>query len=329
MSPAWCVTALLCGSSIAAAADSEVLSLEAQIPLGTVRGRIDHIAIDVARQRLFVAELGNDSLGLVDLRVGRTLTTVTGLHEPQGVGYVPSTDTIWVANGGDGTLRLYRGEDGRSDGILPVGTDADNVRVDAQGSRVYVGYGSGGVAIFDAVTRERLATIALGAHPEGLELDEVARHLYVNVPGARHIAVIDLSAGRQSAAWAMSDSPAANFPLAIDREGQRLLVGYRSPAMLIVHDLRNGAALRKLPICGDTDDIAWDAERQLAYAACGEGFIDVIDLGRSRAQRVARIPTVKGARTSLYSQELDRLYIAVRATGQLPAAIWVFRPGCS
>jgi len=148
----------------------------------------------------------------------------------------------------------------------------------------------------------------------------------VNVPDARHIAVIDLSAGRQSAAWAMSDSPAANFPLAIDREGQRLLVGYRSPATLIVYDLRSGAALKNLPICGDTDDIAWVAKRQLAYAACGEGFIDVFDLRRSRAHRVARMPTVKGARTSLYSPELDRLYVAVRATGQLPPAIWVFRP---
>ena len=328
MSAAWFVTALLCGSSMAAAADSDVLTLEARILLGKVRGRIDHIAIDVVRQRLVVAELGNDSLGVVDLRAGHTLTTVTGLHEPQGVGYVPSTDTVWVANGGDGTLRLYRGEDMRPDATLPLGEDADNVRVDAHASRVYVGYGSG-IAIFDAVTRKRLATIALGAHPEGFQLDEIARRLYVNVPGARHIAVIDLSAGRQSAAWAMSDSPAANFPLAIDREGQRLLVGYRSPAMLIIYDLRSGAALKNLPTCGDTDDIAWVAERQLAYAACGEGFIDVIDLGRSRAQRVARIPTVKGARTSLYSLELDRLYIAVRATGQLPAAIWVFRPGRS
>jgi DNA-binding beta-propeller fold protein YncE len=329
MSPAWFVTALLCGSSMGEAAESAALTLEARIPLGSVRGRIDHLAIDVARQRLIVAELGNDSLGLVDLRAGRTLITVTGLREPQGVGYVPSTDTIWVANGGDGTLRLFRGADGRPDGILPVGADADNVRIDADASRVYVGYGSGGIAMFDAVTRARLATISLLGHPEGFELDAAARRLYVNVPDARHIAVIDLGAGRQSAAWARSGSLAANFPLAIDREGQRLLVGYRSPAVLMVYDLRSGAALKDLAICGDTDDIAWVAGRRYAYLACGEGFVDVIDFADGRVQRVARFPTVKGARTSLYSPELDRLYVAVRATGQVPAAIWVLRPGQS
>jgi YVTN family beta-propeller protein len=92
------------------------LQLEAKIPLGAVRGRIDHLAIDLKRQRLFVAELGNDSVGVVDLAAGRVLQTIGGLSEPQGVGYEPTTDTVYVANAGDGSVRVLRGED-----LAPVG----------------------------------------------------------------------------------------------------------------------------------------------------------------------------------------------------------------
>src|SRR5216683_3029991 len=54
---------LLIAMVVAAAACEEQtagasLVLESKIPLGEVSGRIDHLAIDVKRQRLFVAELG-------------------------------------------------------------------------------------------------------------------------------------------------------------------------------------------------------------------------------------------------------------------------------
>src|SRR5215471_10234109 len=94
-----------------AGADQPVLELETTISLGDVRGRIDHLASDPDRQRLFVAELGNDTIAVVDLRQRSTLRRLTGLKEPQGIGYVASTDTVYVANAGDGTVRLFQGED--------------------------------------------------------------------------------------------------------------------------------------------------------------------------------------------------------------------------
>jgi hypothetical protein len=48
-------------SSFAAPTPPDPLVVEATISLGGVRGRIDHLAIGVLRERLFVAELGNDA----------------------------------------------------------------------------------------------------------------------------------------------------------------------------------------------------------------------------------------------------------------------------
>src|SRR5262249_29230999 len=74
------------------------LALAGKIPLGDVRGRIDHLGVDLKRQRLYVAELGNNSLGVVDLAAGKVLRTIGGFREPQGVAYVPFTDSVYAAN---------------------------------------------------------------------------------------------------------------------------------------------------------------------------------------------------------------------------------------
>src|SRR5262249_54180148 len=134
---------------------TQALQLEAKIPLGNVNGRIDHMAVDLARQRLFIAELGNNSIGVVDLNGRRVIRNIEGLKEPQGVAYVPSMDTLYVANGGDGSVRLFAGPDHAPAGQIELQDDADNIRVDSTANQLIVGYGSGGLAVIDINTSKR------------------------------------------------------------------------------------------------------------------------------------------------------------------------------
>src|SRR5262245_44930033 len=96
-------TCLICNAAFAA----DAVRHEATIPLGEFAGRIDHLAVDVARKRLFVAQLGADRVAVLDVAARTVLRTIDGLSEPQGVAYEPSTDTLYVANGGDGSVRMY------------------------------------------------------------------------------------------------------------------------------------------------------------------------------------------------------------------------------
>src|SRR5215211_1409251 len=142
---AWLVAAsccLYCGLANAGPAEKPVpLQVETKIDLGAIKGRIDHLAVDLPRRRLFVAELGNDTIGILDLGAREKRGSITGLHEPQGVAYQASSDTLFVASGGDGTLRFYRGTDHSPVATLKLGVDADNVRIDARTGQVVVGYG--------------------------------------------------------------------------------------------------------------------------------------------------------------------------------------------
>jgi DNA-binding beta-propeller fold protein YncE len=317
-------TSLIWPSATSAQTASPPLVLEAKISLGPVSGRIDHLGIDVKRRRLLVAELGNNSLGVVDLAAGNVLRRISSLREPQGVAYVPSSDSVLVANTGAGSVRVLRGEDLTSIGRIELGDDADNVRVDAARNRVLVGYGKGALAVIDPASLSKTADIRLKAHPEGFQIDETGTQVFVDVPDAREIVVVDLATG--STASLPTQSAGSNFPMAIDADSHQVLVVFRSPPTLMALSSQGGYVAAKVETCGDADDVFVDRKRRRVYVSCGEGAVDVLEPGEAGYRRLARVPTVSGARTSLFVPELDRLFVAVRAGSNEPAAIWVFRP---
>src|ERR1700746_3886182 len=226
---------------------SPPLILEAKIALGQVSGRIDHLGIDVTRQRLLVAELGNNSLGVVDLSPGKVLHRIDGLSEPQGVAYVPFSDNVFVANAGDGSVRGLRGEDLGAIGRLERGDDADNVRVDTARKRVLVGYGKGALAVIDPVSLSKTADIRLKAHPEGFQIDETGTQVFVNLPDAHEISVVDLAVG--STQSLPTQGSGSNFPMAIDGEAHRVLVVFRGPPTLTALSSRDGHVAARIGPC--------------------------------------------------------------------------------
>src|SRR5262249_5628592 len=155
------------------------------------------------RKRLFVAELGNDSVGVVDLANRSVIRTIMGLSEPQGVGYEPSTDTLFVANARDGSVQLFDGSDYKATGKIDLGSDADNVRINASKQAV-VGYGSGGLATLDPSIGKKVQNAALKAHPEGFQVERDSGRIYVNLPDVRAVAVVDGQSGKQLANWPMN-----------------------------------------------------------------------------------------------------------------------------
>jgi hypothetical protein len=310
-----------------AVAESESsLVLEQIIALDNVSGRIDHMAIDLTGKRLFVAELGNGTVDIVDLRAGKTVSRISNLREPQGVAYVADEDLIVVACAGDGSVRFYRGADLKPMKTIALGDDADNIRIDPATGNVVVGYGGGGLAVIDPRTLSRVGDIRLPGHPESFQIEPKTDRAFVNVPDAHQVAVVDLKAGRQAAVWSATGL-GFNFPMALGETGEPLAVVFRSPPTLAVLSSKTGEVIDEIEACSDSDDVFFDNRRDRFYVSCGEGAIDVVAHVAGRLDRIGRVRTSWGARTSIYAPQLDRLYVAARA-GRFgsSAAILVFRP---
>jgi hypothetical protein len=202
---------------------------------------------------------------------------------------------------------LFRGSDFREDGRIELGDDADNIRIDPDARRVLVGYGNGAIATIDAVQRRKIAEFAVPAHPEGFQLDRNTNRIFVNVPKAGAIVVLDGQTGEQTATWPLK-GVGGNFPMAFDEAAQRILVALRAPAKLGVFSTADGQSVGTFDLCGDADDVFVDGRRHRAYVSCGQGFIDVFDTGMP-ITAAWRIPTVPGARTAFFEPASNRLFL--------------------
>lgn len=306
------------------AQESSALRMVQTIPLPNVEGRIDHMAVDVKGQRLFIAALGNNSVEVLDLNAGKHFKSIRGLHEPQGVGFVSEFNKIFIANGKTGACDILDGSSFERIKSVKFPDDADNIRYDANGQRVYVGYGSGGLGIIDAKNGDHIGDIRLDAHPESFQLEKSGPRIFVNLPDSKKIAVVNRETGAVITTWATAGAM-ANFPMALDETHHRLFVGFRKPAKLTVFDTDSGKIFANLDSVGDADDIFYDSSRKRIYIAGGEGFLSIFQqLDPEHYQPVAKIPTAAGARTALFVAEFNRLYLAVPHRGSQRAEVRVY-----
>ena len=176
---------LCCTGIITVAAQSGVpLKLKQTIPLPGVEGRIDHFAFDPAGERLFVCALGNNTAEVLDLHKGQRIHSITGLGTPQGIAYIPELDRIFVANDKGGICKIYDGKSFQPVGELNFKDDADNIRYDEATKKIYVGFGSGGIAVVNAPDGKQVGSIKLSGHPEAFQLEKGGNRIFVNVPNS-------------------------------------------------------------------------------------------------------------------------------------------------
>jgi DNA-binding beta-propeller fold protein YncE len=317
------IAAIACAAVLQPAAQSP-LNLVRAIELPGVEGRIDHLAFDAAGQRLFVAALGNNTVEVLDTKAGTHIKSLPGFREPQGIAIAADAQLVAVANGQGEGLQLLALDGYRPGAVVKLGDDADNVRYDAAAKRLYVGFGGGALAAVNPSEARVLGQVRLAGHPESFQLERSGSRVFVNVPGAKHIAVIDRAAMKVVATWPVTTA-AANYPMALDEANHRLFVGCRRPAKALVYDTTTGKETASIDIVGDTDDLFYDSTRKRLYVSGGDGFIDVVqDQGGNRFSRTAHLATAAGARTSLFVPDQNRLFLAVPHRGNQKAEVRVY-----
>jgi DNA-binding beta-propeller fold protein YncE len=311
-------------AAVAAAAEPPLRQVQA-IPLKGPAGRLDHLALDGKHGRLFVANMANASLDVVDLKAGKLVKQVPGQFGIQGIAYAADLDRVFVGLGQGGFCNVFDGDSYKLLKTIKFADDADNVRYNPATHLAYVAHAEKALAVIDARTFEVKADIPLPGQAESFQLEKGRPRLYLNTPSPAQVNVIDTDRNEVVAHYPLQRA-AANYPLALDEANRRLFVGCRKPPTVLVLDSESGKEVAAVPIPGDTDDLWHDAKRQRLYASCGEGFLAVLrQADADRYELLEKVPTVKGARTCLFDPEAGRLYLLVpRQAGKEGPEVWVF-----
>jgi hypothetical protein len=219
---------------------------------------------------------------------------------------------------------MYDGTSLQQTSTVELKDDADNVRYDKVSRRLWVGYGDGGLAAIDPESGKQVADIKLDAHPESFQLETKGKRIFVNVPNAGHVAVVDRQTKTIIEKIPLKEA-STNFSMALDEADHRLFIGCRNPAKLLVLDTGTGKTVATLDIVGDTDDLFFDATNKRIYVSGGKGRVTVINQTNADIYNVAgQVTTAPGARTSFFVPDAGTLYVAVPHRGGQKAELRVF-----
>jgi len=312
------------------------LSLVQTIPILDVKGRLDHLWVDVASKRLFVAGLEDGSVEVIDLKSAKWLKTISGFQKPQGILFVPRLNRLFVASGDDGMVRVFDGKSYRLLDSLKLDRGANRIALDPRRNLLYVGYGGkdagqdhGEVAAIDAATDKVIATFMVDAHPAELLVGDTGEKLFALIPAKDEVQVVDTANGKTISKWRVSSKSPGDA--ALDVSGHRLLIGTHTPPRMVVMDYQDGKEIASLPTVEGMDGVYFDVRKKRVYVSGGRGLdlgsISVYQqTGAKQYKSIGDIPTKAGAGTSLWSPELNRYYVAAPAHNGELASVLVFQP---
>lgn len=322
-----------------AAASPGPLVLKATIPLPGAKGRMDHMSVDLKGHRVFLSEIGNGGVEVIDTATDKPLHRLTGFGEPQGNYFIPATNRLLVASGDDGAVKIFDGTSYKLVATAKFTIDADDLRFDPRTQQVVVGYSGqkfvGGKAVagpggegdgalgYVASNGDHGVLLPVDAHPEAFEIEKNGTRVFVNVPDHHEIEVGDLAKHQVIARWHVSCTD--NFPMALDEADHRLFIGCRIAPTMQVIDTETGKLVASVDIPSTSDDMFYDAPRKRIYVLGGQGYVDVIARKDSNHYtRIARIHARVGSRTGLFVPELNQLFVAVSQSAKHPPELLVY-----
>ena len=324
------VTALLLATSLAATSQTSPLRLSQNIPLPGVNGKFDHFAFDPTGHRLFAAATGNHSVEVIDLKTAKVEQSIAGLGKPHGLAWDAATGSLYVADGSNAELRVYKGSPLKLAGSIKLSDDADDMVFDDVHHLLYVGHGGGSaavpgnVAVIDTSKFTLLANLGVASHPEALDFDAQGQRIFANIADSAEVAVIDGASNSIVAHW-KSTGAADNIPMAYDSERKRLYVACRTPAVLLALNAATGAEIARVKTGDGADDLFYDAAQHRLYVISGAGEVDVIQVdGGTGLATIGVTHTAAGAKTALFVPAESALYVGVPSAGAKPAEIRVY-----
>jgi DNA-binding beta-propeller fold protein YncE len=311
-------------------------TLSRTIQLSNVVGKFDHLAIDIAGNRLFLAATGNHSVEVIDLKTDKVQQSITGLGKPHGLVWVAATESLYVADGAFAELRVYKGAPLALAGTIKLSDDADDMVYDEAHHLLYVGHGGSDaanpakVAIVDTRRFRLISNLSVASHPEALEIDPASKRVFENIAESNEVAVIDTVSNAITKHWKLTKA-ADNVPLAFDSTHQLLYLACRKPGTVIALDAVTGKEIASQPTAAGADDLFYDPKLQRIYVISGAGEVDTYQFKAGKTLLALPVlHTAVGAKTALFVPAQNLLYVGVPGVGEQPAEIRVYatvRPG--
>src|SRR3984893_1500051 len=326
------VAAFLLSAQVVAAQNAEPLKLAAKYEMpASVKGRFDHLGIDIGGNRLFVVAEEAQQVLVFDLATGKFIREIKVDH-PHAVLYREDLNHIYITDEGKGVLNIY---DGKSYDLLKsvqLKVDTDSIGYDPATHYLYIDNGGDNahetftmLSVVDTTAGTKLADIKVdGDTLEAMALEKSGDRLFLNNPAKNEVEVIDRKTNTLVTSWPVKLSK-DNSTMALDEAAHRLFVGCRT-GQIVVFDTESGKELQALRIGKGVDDLMFDLANKRIYATSGgAGAVDVYkESDADHYQSLGPIPSGPGGKTGILVSPLKRLFVPVPPRGTTAAEVYVY-----
>ena len=327
------MAAFLLSVQLVAAQTAAPLKLAAKYEMpASVKGRFDHLGIDITGNRLFVVAEEAQQVLVFDLATGKFIRAIK-IDHPHAVLYREDLSRIYITDEEKGVLNIYDGKTYDPLQTVPLKVDADSIGYDPATHYLYIDNGGDNahekftmLSVVDTTAATKLADIKIdGDTLEAMALEKSGDRLYLNNPAKNEVEVIDRKANKLATSWPVKMGK-GNATMALDESVHRLFVGCRSGA-IVVFDSQTGKELQALPVGKGVDDLMFDPATKRIYATSGGmGAVDVYkENDPDHYESLGHIPSGPGAKTGLLVPQLARLYVPVPPRGTTPGQVYVYQ----
>ncbi|MGA7796067.1 MAG: YncE family protein [Candidatus Acidiferrales bacterium] len=327
------VAAFLLGAQSVAAETAAPLKLATKYEMpAAVKGRFDHLGIDIGGNRLFVVGEEAAQVLVFDLSTGKYVRAIKVDH-PHAVLYREDLQRIYITDEGKGVLNIYDGKTYDLVKTVALKVDTDSIGYDPATHYLYIDNGGDNahetftmLSVVDTTAATKLADIKVdGDTLEAMSLEKSGDRLFLNNPAKNEVEVIDRKTNKIATVWQVKLGK-GNATMALDESTHRLFVGCRSGA-IVIFDSQSGKELQSVPVGRGVDDLMFDPASKRIYATSGgTGMVDVYkETDPDHYQSLGNIPSGPGAKTGLLVPQLSRLFVAVPPKGTTPAEVYVYQ----
>ena len=279
-------------------------------------GRWDYVTPDPGRHRVFIAR--QNRVMVVDVRDGKLMGEVTGIHGAHGVALVAKANRGFATSGNDSSVVVFDATTFHEQGRIRAAEDADAIVYDPASKRVFTFNGDAhSSTVVDPGPATLVTNIALGGKPES-GVAAGGGKLYVNIVDNGEVVEIDGKSLTVTRRW--PTAPCAQpVAMAIDTKHHRLFSGCRS-GVLAVSDYQSGKVVATAPIGAGVDGAAFDPATGDVFASNADGTLTVIHQDSPDQYHVVEnVKTAPGGRNMGLDPTTHRVYVVSARFGPAPA----------
>lgn len=280
-------------------------------------GSWDYITIDSAARRLYVSH--ETLVNVLDADSGRQIGVIADTPGIHGIALVPKANRGFTSNGAENKVSIFDTETLRTLSKVDVGKGPDGIYYDAASNRVFTNnHGSHDITAIDATTGKVVGTVQAGGDGEQA-VSGGDGLIYVNLEDKSEVLVFDPKslAVRKRFPLKGGETPTA---LALDTKHNRLFIGCRSKAMLVM-DAATGRIVATLPIGAQVDAAAFDPDTQTVFLSNGDGTLNAIHQTSADAyEDTGVVLTQFSAKTLAFDSLTKRLFLPAADVEVIPAA---------